>query len=127
MTNEDMPCAIYVLIAVAFSYFIALLLGGCAATHEEQAQLEPPPLYVHLCDAMPAADQELWGTWAGDINAGHAYPPLWIGHGPPAGCNTVDLCPGEPAFQVRGCRVVVRYDVPDRALFELVLAATEED
>lgn len=85
---------------------LALCVGGCAAEH---GRIEGPPLYVHLCDAMPAADKDAWGAAAGDINLERGEPALWVGNGPPAGCDTVDVCPGAPLLELGECVVRVRY------------------
>jgi hypothetical protein len=91
--------------------FAALcLLAGCSLSH---TRIEGPPLYVHLCDAMPAADQDAWGEAAGAINAELEGPALWVGHGAPVGCNTVDVCPSADVVgaetSVGTCVVTVRY------------------
>lgn len=87
------------------------VLSGCAAAH---GRIEGPPLYVHLCNAMPAADREAWGAAAGELNAELGEPALWVGHGPPAGCNSVDVCPSSEVLagaetRVGACVVTVRY------------------
>lgn len=94
-------------VSVACSLYVALQSCGCTESH---GRIEGLPLYVHLCDAMPQADREAWGEAAGAINAGAAEPVLWVGHGPPSTCNTVDVCPGaEDLIGDNGCTVFVRY------------------
>lgn len=87
-----------------------LVLSGCSLAH---GRIEGPPLYVHLCDAMPLADQAEWGEAAGAINAELEGPAVWVGHGPPSGCSTVDVCPSSdvasPETRVGTCVVTVRY------------------
>jgi hypothetical protein len=75
-------------LGAALAFCVAL--GACAQTH---GGIDDARLYVHLCDAMPEDDQRAWGFAAGDINAELGEPVLWVGHGPPIGCNTVDVCP----------------------------------
>jgi hypothetical protein len=97
---------------------LCLALFGCAADHEPPPRGDGPPLYVHLCDAMPAADQLAWGDAAGAINAERflalEVPVLWVGHGEPDGCDTIDVCPSsallagaETSFDP--CTTTVRY------------------
>jgi len=84
-----------------------LLLCACA---EQHGRIEGPPLYVHLCDAMPAADQAAWGEAAGALNAELDEPAVWVGHGAPIGCASVDVCPGSEAeTRVGACVITVRY------------------
>lgn len=90
---------------------LCAVLGGCAKAH---GRIEGPPLYVHLCDAMPAADREAWGAAAGDINAELEEPVLWVGHGAPIGCSTVDVCPSSALragaeTRIGSCAITVRY------------------
>jgi hypothetical protein len=87
------------------------LLAGCASS---RGRIEDGRLYVHLCDAMPEDDQLAWGEAAGDINAELGEPVLWVGHGPPIGCNTVDVCPSSAVregAETHGgeCVITVRY------------------
>jgi hypothetical protein len=86
-------------------------VSGCSQAHE---RIEDGPLYVHLCDAMPEDDQLAWGEAAGDINAELGEPVLWVGHGPPIGCNAVDVCPSSAVREgvethVGECVITVRY------------------
>lgn len=86
------------------------VLTGCAQAHG-RVEL---PLYVHLCDAMPAADQEAWGASAAALNAEREEAALWVGHGPPVGCSTVDVCPSAAVLadaetHVGACVVTLRY------------------
>ena len=87
-----------------------LVLTGCSLAH---GRIEGPPLYVHLCDAMPAADQAEWGEAAAAINAELEDDAVWVGHGPPSGCSTVDVCPSSEVAaaetRVGTCVVTVRY------------------
>jgi hypothetical protein len=86
--------------------FVVLLLG-CA---QEHGRTEGLPLYVHLCAAMSPADQEAWGAAAGDLNEARGELALWVGHGPPIGCNAVDVCEGRSnTVGNDGCAVTVRY------------------
>ena len=89
---------------------LTALLTGCSLAH---GRIEGPPLYVHLCDAMPLADQAEWGEAAAAINAELEGPAVWVGHGPPSGCSTVDVCPSSavatPETRVGTCVVTVRY------------------
>jgi hypothetical protein len=57
---------------------------------------------MHLCAAMPAADQDAWGAavdqdaWGAAVAATNAElpePAVWVGHGPLSGCDIVDVCP----------------------------------
>jgi len=89
----------------------AVLLCGCAEEHE---RIEGPPLYVHLCNEMSAADAYAWGKAAGDINLELGEYALWVGHGPPSGCSTVDVCPGSANTVTSGeCTLLVRYEAGD--------------
>jgi hypothetical protein len=84
-----------------------LVLTSCADAH---GRIEGPPLYMHLCDAMPAADQDAWGAAVADVNAELPEPAVWVGHGPTRGCNTIDVCPGEHAeTHIGTCVITVRY------------------
>lgn len=88
-----------------------LLLSACAASH---GRIEGPPLYVHLCHEMPAADAEAWGEAAGALNRELEAAALWVGHGEPRGCDTVDVCPSDDVLadaetHVGTCVVTVRY------------------
>lgn len=104
---------------------IVAMLCGCAAEREPHGELELP-LYVHLCDAMPRADKEAWGAAAGDINQRAGEPVLWVGHGEPVGCSTVDLCFGKPRAEANSCRITLRYEVVDPGLLELAIAVAGE-
>lgn len=83
-------------------------LAGCAAAH---GRIEGPPLYVHLCDAMPAQDRETWGAAAGELNEELGELALFVGHGPTRRCNTVDVCPSDTPAPTRigTCEITVRY------------------
>lgn len=87
-----------------------LALAGCA---QEHGRIEGPPLYVHLCEAMPAADQDAWGEAAAAVNEERGELALWVGHGPPIGCSTVDVCPSSDVhsaeMRIGPCTVTVRY------------------
>jgi hypothetical protein len=88
-----------------------LVLTSCASAH---GRLEGPPLYVHLCDAMPAADREAWGSAAGELNEELGELALWVGHGAPRGCNSVDVCPSAELSagvetRIGTCVITVRY------------------
>jgi transcriptional regulator with XRE-family HTH domain len=88
-----------------------LLLTGCAEAH---GRIEGPPLYVHLCDAMPAADAEAWGAAAAGLNAEREQAAVYVGHGPPDGCDTVDVCPSSEVLadaetSIGTCVVTIRY------------------
>lgn len=92
--------------------FALLALTGCAVQAHEAGVPDGPPLYVHLCSAMPAADKEAWGAAAGEINLREPEPVLWVGNGPPIGCSTVDVCFGRVAAATIGadsCTAVIRY------------------
>jgi hypothetical protein len=96
---------------IALLAVLCLALVGCVEAH---GRIEGPPLYLHLCDAMPAADQEAWGAAAGALNAELEQPAVWVGHGPPSGCSTVDVCPSDDVLadaevDVGTCVVTVRY------------------
>lgn len=87
------------------------VLTGCASAH---GRIEGPPLYVHLCDAMPAADQEAWGAAAAALNAEIEQPAVWVGHGEPDSCSTVDVCPSgdvlaDAEVDLGTCVITVRY------------------
>lgn len=102
--NERCTCPIdgYWIAAI-----FAVLLLGCA---QEHGRIEGLPLYVHLCYAMSPDDSYEWGKAAGEINVERGDSALWVGHGPPTGCNTVDVCPGsEDMIGDNGCTVFVRY------------------
>lgn len=95
-------------VSVACSFYVALQSCGCA---QEHGRIEGPPLYVHLCDAMPQADREAWGEAAGALNAGLVDPVLWVGNGEPDGCNTVDVCRGlHNTISNDGCVISLRYE-----------------
>jgi hypothetical protein len=88
-----------------------VLLVGCASSH---GRIQDGRLYVHLCDAMPEDDQLAWAEAAGEINTELGEPVLWVGHGPPIGCNTVDVCPSSAVrdgveMRVGACVITVRY------------------
>jgi hypothetical protein len=86
---------------------LCLALTSCADAH---SRIEGPPLYMHLCDAMPAADQDAWGAAAADVNAELPEPAVWVGHGEPNDCGTIDVCPGEHAeTHIGTCVITVRY------------------
>lgn len=94
-------------VSVACSLYVALQSCGCA---QEHGRIEGTPLYVHLCYAMPQPDRWAWGDAAGAINDAAGDFVLWVGHGPPTMCNTVDVCPGdEDLIGDNGCTVFVRY------------------
>lgn len=85
------------------------------------------PLYVHLCESMPAADAYDWGKAAAAVNA-ELGDALRVGHGPipvDATCSFVDVCPGEvETTEIAGaCETLVRYPVGDTAEAEQVLWA----
>ena len=86
---------------------LALCAVGCADAH---GRIEGT-LYVHLCDAMPAADQDAWGEAAGSLNDARGELAVMVGHGPVTSCNTVDVCPGaaEPT-RIGECTATVRYE-----------------
>lgn len=93
---------------------LCLALLGCGAADHDELRSDGPPLYVHLCNAMPEADQASWGDAAGAINAAEPLPRIFVGHGPPQGCDTVDVCPSSAvsagvSTTVGACTTTVRY------------------
>lgn len=101
---------------------LAPLAAACASPIPTTPGL---PLYIHLCESMPAADAYDWGKAAAAVNA-ELGDALRVGNGPipaDATCSFVDVCPSEvETTEIAGaCVTLVRYPVGDTAEAKQVL------